>query len=84
MVGKIAELRNSRLEFTTNAHGFDSGIYHCILREKGKLLIFEEPMNPIDIPNIKISNNGKGSIVFNDGKTIIRFFYQKARLQNGS
>ena len=80
MVGKIAELRNSRLEFTTNAHGFDSSIYHCILREKGKLLIFEEPMNPIDIPNIKISNNGKGSIVFNDGKNDYSFLLSKSTL----
>src|SRR3989344_1969328 len=80
MIAKIAELRNARLEFTAKAHGLDKSIYHCVMRGEGKFLIFEETMEAIDIRRIKISRNGKGSIIFSDGKNDYSFLASKSTL----
>ena len=37
---RIAELRNKRIEFTKRNYAVDDLKYHCIIREKGKMLIF--------------------------------------------
>lgn len=66
LIIKIAELRNTRINFTANAHALDKLIYHCVIREKGKFLIFEEPMDLINIPEIKDVKVNRGGISFND------------------
>lgn len=80
LILKIAELRNARIEFTENAHGLKNSIYHCVLREKGKFLIFEEPMDKVDIANIKIIKKNKSSIVFSDSKNEYSFLISKSTL----
>ena len=80
LILKISKLRNARIEFTENAYGLKNSIYHCILREKGKFLIFEEPMDKIDIANIKQIKKNRSSIVFNDGKNEYSFLLSKSTL----
>lgn len=80
LILKIAELRNARINFTEKAHGLENSIYHCVLRNKGKFLIFEEPMNKIEIGNIKNIKKNTGSISFNDGKDDYSFLVSKSTL----
>ncbi|MEK7202945.1 MAG: NgoFVII family restriction endonuclease, partial [Patescibacteria group bacterium] len=80
LVLKIAELRNARINFTEKVHGLEKSIYHCVLRDKGKFLIFEEPMNKIEIGKIKNVKKNKGSISFQDGKDDYSFLVSKSTL----
>ncbi|PIS08331.1 NgoFVII family restriction endonuclease [Candidatus Wolfebacteria bacterium CG_4_10_14_0_8_um_filter_37_11] len=80
LVLKIAELRNARINFTEKAHGLENSIYHCVLRDKGKFLIFEEPMNKIEIGSIKNIKKNTGSIFFQDGKNDYSFLVSKSTL----
>lgn len=80
LVFKIAKLRNARLNFTERAHGLEKSIYHCVLRDKGRFLIFEEPMNKIEIGDIKNIKKNKGSISFQDGKNDYSFLVSKSTL----
>ena len=63
---KIAELRNKRLEFTNNTYNIEKSIYHCVVRDKEKFLIYEEDTNFIDISSIKNVKERKTSIYFDD------------------
>jgi hypothetical protein len=80
LVKKVSELRNSRIEFTESVHSIENLIYHCVIRDKGKFLIFEEPMNKVDTLNIKNISQKKGSITFNDGKHDYSFLISKSTL----
>ena len=80
LIAKIAELRNSRIEFTEKAHGLTSSIYHCVLREQGRFKIFEEPMHKIDTSNIRNIKKNPGSIVFDDGISEYSFLLSKSTL----
>ena len=77
---KIAELRNVRIDFTEKAHGLNSSIYHCIVRESNRFKIFEEAMNKIDISGIGNIKKNKGSIHFDDGKDEYSFLLSKSTL----
>lgn len=80
LIRKVSELRNARIEFTENAHALENSIYHCVIREKGKFMIFEEPMDKVDIANIKNIKERKGSIAFDDGKHDYSFLVSKSTL----
>ncbi|MBU1132217.1 NgoFVII family restriction endonuclease [Patescibacteria group bacterium] len=80
LILKIAELRNARIDFTEKAHGLKNSIYHCVLRDKGRFLIFEEPMDRIEIGSIKNIKKNKGSISFHDGKNEYSFLFSKSTL----
>lgn len=77
---KIAELRNTRIDFTQRVHMLDSSIYHCVIRDSGKFMIYEEQMQLIDIKNIKNVIEKKGSIAFNDGQEEYSFLTSKNTL----
>ncbi|MFA7170123.1 MAG: NgoFVII family restriction endonuclease [Candidatus Paceibacterota bacterium] len=80
LVRKIAELRNARIDFTERAYRLDQMLYHCVLRDKGKFLIFEEPMDRIEIGNIGNIKKNSGSISFQDGKNDYSFLFSKSTL----
>jgi hypothetical protein len=80
LVLKIAELRNARIDFTEKAHGLRNSLYHCVLRDKGKFLIFEEPMDKIEIGRIGHIKKNKGSISFQDGVNDYSFLVSKSTL----
>lgn len=67
LVLKIADLRNERIKFTERNYGIKEMIYHCVTRLPGKILIFEEPMDLIDIKNIKSIKQNTNTITFEDG-----------------
>lgn len=57
-------------------------IYHCVTRKPGKILIFEEPMDLVEISsitNVKVSNN-RNTITFEDGLHEYSFNVTKSTL----
>jgi hypothetical protein len=80
MIKTVAKLRNARIQFTENNHGLTKSLYHCVVREKGKFRIFEEPMDKVDIDGIKIIKKDDKSIIFNDGKNDYSFLISKSTL----
>lgn len=77
---KIAELRNTRIDFTQRVHALDHSIYHCVIRDNGKFMIHEEQMHFIDTENIKNVKSNKGSISFDDGIEEYSFLTSKNTL----
>ncbi len=77
---KISELRNKRIEFTKRSYEIDEIEYHCIIREKGKMLICEEPMELIDIKGLKLLKSSPKSLIFKDGKNEYNFNFSKSVL----
>lgn len=67
LITTVAELRNERIEFTKRTHEMDGIIYHCVTRLPNKILVFEEPMDLIDIKNIKSLKQSSNTINFEDG-----------------
>lgn len=81
LILKVATLRNERIDFTLRTYGLQSMIYHCVTRKPGRILIFESPMDKVDIPNIKnITLNNKNTITFEDGKNEYSFNITKSTL----
>lgn len=80
LIQKIAELRNTRIQFTEQVHQIQSSIYHCILREEGKFRIFESSMDKIDIANIRDIKQKKNIITFNDNINDYSFSLSKSTL----
>jgi len=79
-IKKIAILRNARLNFTHNLYNIDNGLYHCVIRNKGKFYLYEEETNVIDIENIKKQKVTDASIFFDDGKHEYSFSLSKSTL----
>lgn len=77
---KIAELRNTRIDFTQRVHALENSIYHCVIRDSGKFMIHEEQMHFIDTVNIKNIKTNKGSISFDDGLEEYSFLTSKNTL----
>ena len=77
---KIAELRNNRLKFTMDTYGIEKMIFHCIVRNSEGFHFFEEPMDFIDIDNIKIKSINKNTIYFTDNKHNYKFNITKSTL----
>lgn len=77
----ISRLRNERLESTKRIHGLTSLIYHCVVRDEGRIKVFECPMDKIDINRIKgITKSSKNVITFEDGINEYSFNISKSTL----
>ena len=80
-IKKIAQLRNDRIAFTMAAQGLTSMVYHCSIRDSGKISLYECPLVPIDIDNIShIVTNSSGGINFTDGINKYKFYDSKSTL----
>lgn len=82
LIFQIAELRNKRIEFTKRTYQIHEMIYHSVTRKEGKIMIFESPMDPVDISSIKnilVTNNGN-TITFEDGFNEYSFSVTKSTL----
>lgn len=77
---KISKLRNKRLEFTNNLYNIKNSIYHCVVRDSNRFLIFEEIIRKIDIQSIKDVKKRSSSIVFNDDIHEYSFSLSKSTL----
>lgn len=81
LIYTLSDLRNKRIDFTMRTYGLNSMIYHCVTRLPGKILIFELPMDKIDIQNIRnIIVSNKNTITFEDGKNEYSFNITKSTL----
>ncbi len=80
MAIKIAELRNERIDFTKRAHGMDSAMYHCVVRDTGKFMIYEESMDLVKIENLRNVKLNKSSLIFDDGINEYSFLLSKNTL----
>lgn len=82
LINTIVILRNERIQFTKRTYSIDKMIYHCVTRKPGKVLIFEELMDLIQISSItklKVSNN-RNTITFEDGLHEYSFNVTKSTL----
>lgn len=84
LIYQISELRNKRIMFTERTYQInrDQMIYHCVTRKEGKILVFEMPMDKIQISsirNIKVGNNAN-TITFEDGLNEYSFNVTKSTL----
>ncbi len=77
---KIANLRNKRLVFTDNACDLHSSIYHCVVREEKKFLIYEEDMHQINLDKIRNIKRNRNVIKFNDNLNEYSFSLSKSTL----
>lgn len=82
LVLEIAKMRNKRIEATKAVHGINSVLYHCVSRKSGRLLVYEQDMDTIDINKIKISKSAGGSnvVYFTDNKDEYSFNISKSTL----
>jgi hypothetical protein len=80
VVLKVATMRNERIESTIRICDLKNAIYHLLTRNKGKLTIYEENMDLIDIHNIKNIEDSPSSVQFYDGKNEYSFNKSKSTL----
>ncbi len=80
IIKEITKLRNERIKTTQRIFGLDNMIYHCVARRKGGMLIYELPMDLVNLD--KISNlNPDGNIInFKDGKNEYKYNISKSTL----
>jgi len=77
----ISDLRNERIRATKRIHALNTIIYHCVVRDAGRIMVFECPMDEIDISNIKnVNASTKNIITFEDGENEYSFNLSKSTL----
>jgi len=77
---KVSELRNERIDTTMRIFNLEKMIYHCITRKPGRILVYECPMQKIDIDGIKNIKKRKNIITFEDGINCYSFSNSKSTL----
>ncbi len=80
LINKVADLRNDRINTTKRIYGLNFMIYHCIVRDKGKIKTFECDMNLINKSKIKLLKITKNTISFKDSKNEYSFNITKSTL----
>ena len=84
LINTIATLRNKRINSTCGICSLNTTnlIYHCVTRANSILYIHEEPINLINIDDIKIQKQKKdtNTIFFNDGLEEYCFNISKSTL----
>ncbi len=80
LVARIAELRNERIIFANKNYKIDKAYYHCVVRQKNVLKIFEEPYEFIDINKITNIRSTNPSISFKDNNNEYSFNFSKSTL----
>lgn len=79
-IKKIAKLRNKRIEATKRIYGLSEMIYHCIVRDEGKISVFECPMDLIEIDKITHTKSSNNTISFKDSHNEYSFNLTKSTL----
>lgn len=77
---KISELRNERIAFATRVYCLNQMIYHCVVRSRNKIEIFEEPLVPVDIPSLELISETDKKIIFKDRFETYEFYFAKSTL----
>jgi hypothetical protein len=76
----VSDLRNERIRFVSTTYGVNKFIYHCILRDDNKIIVYEEEMAKINIENIIIKSVNDSTILFTDGRNNYKFSISKSTL----
>jgi len=76
----ISKLRNERIAFTKRTYDISDAIYHCVIRNKNSLLLYETSMDLVDIDSLKNEKISKASISFKDKYNKYRFDISKSTL----
>lgn len=77
---KIAELRNERIDFTMRSQNLEKMVYHCVKRDVGKIILYECPLEKINIEKIKNIVNNQKTIKFEDDRNKYSFNISKSTL----
>lgn len=79
-IKKVSELRNERIETTKRIFGLERMIYHCVTRKRNKIMVYEIPMDLVDINNITSVIVRQNIISFRDGINEYSFNVTKSTL----
>jgi hypothetical protein len=79
-ISKIAEFRNNRLETTRRIFGLNTLIYHCVTRKENGILVYETPMDLVNIEKISAIDDRGNIIGFNDSLNEYSFNIAKSTL----
>lgn len=82
LIRTVASLRNKRIQSTREIHGLDTSLYHCISRDKGRFLVYECPLDEINIEKLRIDKSSLDNnvLVFEDDSDEYRFNLSKSTL----
>jgi hypothetical protein len=79
-IERISQLRNERLQFTIRKYALNDMIYHCVKRDRGRILIYEEPVFEINMDEINIQEESQKRIKFSDSTQEYSFNNSKSTL----
>ncbi len=77
---KLSEFRNDRIELANRLYDIERSIYHIVARQEGELVLFEKDYDKIDVANIRVLNQSRSSLQFEDGKNSYSFNFSKSTL----
>lgn len=83
LIETVSNLRNERITTTVDITGvnIENLLYHCVVRSKEKFILYETPMNLIDIAKIgNIHKSTDNTIYFDDDKNEYCFNISKSTL----
>ncbi|MBU5270131.1 restriction endonuclease PLD domain-containing protein [Clostridium cochlearium] len=80
IIKTVSRLRNERLEATKRIHGLEQLIYHCVVRDVERIMVFECPMDKIDVDKIKNIKIKEHVLSFEDNKNEYSFNMSKSTL----
>lgn len=76
----VAQARNERITITKRIYDLDRIIYHCIARDEGRFIVFEEDMDLVDIDSLVVDRETDAVIDFHDSKNNYKFNFGKSTL----
>lgn len=79
-VQEIIRLRNERIEITKKIYDIELMLYHCVVRESGRMYVTETPMHTIDINSVKIISVDDKKFKFEDKNETYCFNISKSTL----
>jgi hypothetical protein len=77
---EVSRLRNERINTTMNIYGLTNMIYHCIVRESNRIIVFETDMELINVNKIEYIEKKNNNIYFNDTINEYNFSMSKSTL----
>jgi hypothetical protein len=80
IVNTVTKLRNERINATKRIHALEDLIYHCVVRNTGKMSVYELNMDLIQEDSIKGIDTLKNVIKFQDGLHEYSFNVTKSTL----
>jgi hypothetical protein len=80
LVSKVSELRNERINSTMRLANLNDMIYHLVTRSENYMGIYEEPMELVNVGDIRITRETNTIIHFTDGLNDYNFNLSKSTL----